>query len=130
MGKSTHFIGQPKPQNAEMDEETPDHRLHDHHPLLQPDFQGCRKASQDWEEEGWDQGAYGHPCQRGSALRHKVHIRSHQRLLHAQAGDPEQGRHHGDGPRIHRLREVRTAFRTGRGLRYEDEEVAQVQDAE
>ena len=28
-----------------MDEETPDHRLHDHHPLLQPDFQGCRKAS-------------------------------------------------------------------------------------
>ena len=71
------------------------------------DFQGCRKASQDWEEEGRDQGAYGHPCQRGSAIRHKVHVRSHQRLLHAQTGDSKQGGYNGDGPRIHRLREVR-----------------------
>ena len=45
------------------------------------DFQGCRHASQDWEEEGRDQGAYGHPCQRGSTFRHKVHVRGHQRLL-------------------------------------------------
>ncbi len=53
-----------------------------------------------------------------------------QRLIHAQADGTEQGGHHGDGPRIHRLREVRTAFRTRRGLCHEDEEVAQVQDTE
>ena len=33
MGKSTHFLGQPLPQGAEVDEAAADHRLHDRQPV-------------------------------------------------------------------------------------------------
>ena len=38
MGKSSHFIGQPLGQNAQMDETASDYRLYHHNLVLQPYF--------------------------------------------------------------------------------------------
>ena len=82
MGKSNHFSGQP--QDTKMDEATSNHRLHHHHAVLKPAFQGRRTTSQDRQKERWYQGAHSNPGQRGRAFGHKIYLGCHQRFLHAQ----------------------------------------------
>ena len=97
------FIGQPEPKDTQMDETATDYRLHDHHIVLQSAVQGSRTTSKDWQEERRNKSTCGNTRQRRRYLRHKVHVSSHKRLVHAQADNALQGGHNGHGPRLYRL---------------------------
>ena len=63
-----------------------------------------------------------HTRQRGRTFRHQVHLRRHQRQLHAQAFQLCRGRPTGHGQGIHRLRKVRGADQTRGYICHQDEE--------
>ena len=109
-----------------MARQAPDHRFHHHNAVLQPSVQGCGTASQNRPEEGRHQGPLEHPRQRVRTVRHPLHLRRHQRQLHAEAVELHEGGHTCLRPRLHRLRQVRGTDTERSRLCHQDEEEPRV----
>ena len=71
------FLGQPAQAGSGMAQTAANHRLHDHHAVLQPHFQGRGTTSEDGKEKRRNQGPCQHPCQRRRPVGHPLHFGSH-----------------------------------------------------
>ena len=79
-------------------------------------FKGGRPPPEDRQEEGRNQSAYCHTCQRRSTIGYQVHLCGYKRFIHAQTIGSLQGGYHGYGSCLYRLWKVSAAYRTWRYL--------------